>query len=390
MSSINKSRYRLAIGSFFFLHGLCFATWGSRIPTIQQSLNLSEAQLGSVLFAIPVGSLFAMVFASSLIERFSSKKILIIAIFFYNLALVSLGIASTTLQLVSCLVVFGFISNLVNISINTQAIGLENIYGKSIMASLHGLWSVAGFIAALIGSVMLAGKVTIDIHFIFIFLISLSIIFFNYHYLLPDNTSKDTEKKKTPFVFPDRYLLTLGAITFCSMISEGAMFDWSGVYFKKVIEVKPELVGIGYTAFMTTMSATRFLSDKFLTKFGLKFILLISGILITLGLLISVVNPNMITGIIGFLLVGIGTSSVVPLVISESGKDIKRSTSSSVAVVSAIGFLGFLIGPPMIGWVAGVTNLRVSFSIIALMGIIICILSRKIKDSSLSNTKLEV
>ena len=155
------------------------------------------------------------------------------------------------------------------------------------------------------------------------------------------------------------------------------MFDWSGVYFKKVVNAESAWMGAGYTAFMSTMAFGRFIADWFTRKFGLKNTLQLSGVLTASGLLISVFFPNLVTAIIGFLLVGLGVSSVVPLVYSAAGRSKKLSPGVALAAVSTIGFLGFLVGPPLIGLVAGATSLKISFGIIAVMGFAVTFLARK-------------
>jgi len=194
-------------------------------------------------------------------------------------------------------------------------------------------------------------------------------------YLIKED-SKGNENQPI-FVKPDKSLINLGIIAFCSMICEGAMFDWSGVYFKKVVQAEPAWVGAGYTAFMCTMALSRFFADWLTSRFGLKAILQLSGILTASGLIIAVLWPQLTSAIIGFFLVGAGVSSVVPLVYGAAGKSKVLSPGVALAAVSTIGFLGFLVGPPLIGLVAGATSLRGSFSIIAIMGLAITIVSRR-------------
>jgi MFS family permease len=184
------------------------------------------------------------------------------------------------------------------------------------------------------------------------------------------------------FAWPDKSLLILGLIAFSSMICEGAMFDWSGVYFKKVVMAKPALVGAGYTAFMFTMALSRFVADHFTNRFGFKKIIQASGIIISTGLLLAVVLPHFYTAITGFLLVGIGVSSVVPLVYSAAGKSKILSPGIAIASVSTISFFGFLIGPPLIGLVAGISGLRLSFFIIACMGLSVTIFGSLVKEQN--------
>jgi MFS family permease len=367
-----KRGYRLAVGILFFLQGLCFASWASRIPSIQQQLNLGDAALGAVLFALPVGSFIALPFAGWLVTKFGSKRTATNALLLYSLMLITIGLANSVFLLIMSLVIFGMAGNTANIAINTQAVGVEEKYGRNIMASFHGLWSLAGFSAAGIGAFMLARNIVPLNHFLIITALILGGVAASFNFLLPD-TKKNTGP--TPiFVKPDRSLMKLGFIAFCCMICEGAMFDWSGIYFRKVVHADIDWIGAGYTAFMCTMATGRFVADRIVSRFGFKTTIRTSGVLIATGLSIAVIFPFLVSSIIGFLIVGFGVSSVIPLIYSEAGKSKLVSPGMALAAVSSIGFIGFLIGPPLIGIVAGIFSLRISFLIIAIIGIMVAVM----------------
>ncbi|MBE9660479.1 MFS transporter [Mucilaginibacter myungsuensis] len=368
----------MAAGAMFFIVGLCFASWASRIATIQQTLGLSEAALGGVLFALPVGLMLSLPFAGWAVSKIGSRRLLIIAAVTYGIALVGLGSVTSIFGLIVCLICFGFASNTANISVNTQAVAAEQLYERPILASFHGLWSLAGFVGAGIGTFMIDKQIAPQQHFIIILGLMILIVVICSRYLNNDRSISD----EPIFVMPDSSLIKLGIIAFCSLMCEGAMFDWSVIYFKKVVSVDGAQMAAGYTGFMLTMASGRFVADKLVHKFGIKRILQISGLLSAIGLMIAVIFPTFYTAIIGFLLVGFGVSSVVPLVYSEAGKSKTMRPSVALAAVSTIGFIGFLIGPPVIGFIAGITgSLRYSFTLIAAMGMSVAILSTKAKLS---------
>lgn len=273
----------------------------------------------------------------------------------------------------ACLFLFGFFGNMCNISVNTQAVGVEAIYGRSVMASFHGMWSLAGFAAAFIGSVMIGNGVVPYRHFLMIAIFIVLAVLVMFRFTLKEDFNKQTNQKI--FVRPDRSLINLGIVAFCSMICEGAMFDWSGVYFRKLVAAEPAWIGAGYTAFMCTMATGRFVADWFTSRFGVKRTFQISGLLTACGLMIAVLFPFLWPALAGFFLVGFGVSSVVPLVYSAAGKSTVMSSGVAIAAVSTIGFLGFLIGPPLIGFVAGMSSLRISFVLIALMGLCVSLVA---------------
>jgi MFS family permease len=376
--TLPRKIYRIAVGSIFFLYGLCFASWASRIPSIQQELGLSETQLGVVLFTLPVGLMLSLPIAGWLVAKVGSRRVVVISAMVYASTLVTLGLAQNIWQLVAGLFLFGLSGNMVNISVNTQAVNVESLYDKPIMASFHGLWSLAGFTGAAFGTFMMGEGIFPYQHFLVIMIVAIIALLISSKYIIPDEVNK-TKSNEPLFAWPDKSLLNLGIIAFCSMICEGAMFDWSGVYFRKVVEAENGWTGAGYTAFMSTMAFGRFIADWFTSRFGLKRTLQLSGILTASGLIIAVSFPMLLTAIIGFLMVGFGVSSVVPLVYSAAGKSKVLSPGVALAAVSTIGFFGFLAGPPLIGLVAGATSLRISFSIIAVMGLAVAVVASRSK-----------
>jgi MFS family permease len=371
--------YRIAVSILYFIQGIVFASWASRIPDVQHKLNLGDGALGGVLFALPVGQFTAMMLSGYLVNRFGSKTTVTIGAFLYPAGLLLLGTVSELWQLLGALFLFGIFGNLSNISVNTQAVGVERLYRRSIMASFHGLWSLAGFAGGVIASIMVSANVSTFWHFAAVFMLSMILLLIAGRNVLPRDSRPEiapTEKKK--FTKPDSFIITLGLIAFACMICEGTMFDWTGIYFEKVVGAPKDLIRLGYVAFMSTMAGGRFISDAFVMRFGAKKILQFSGIVIVSGMLLSVLLPNIVFATIGFLLVGIGTSSVVPLVYSQAGRSRKIAPGIAMAMVSSIGFLGFLLGPPIIGFVAEVSSLRISFALIAMLGLGTTLLAKRL------------
>jgi MFS family permease len=372
--------YRIAVSAFFFIMGFTFATWASRIPDIKTALHLSDAGLGTVLLGIPVGQMVAMFLSGYLVTKFGSKRTMIVSALLYPGCLLILGSVTQIWQLMTGLFLFGVFANLFNISVNTQAVGVERLYRRSIMASFHGLWSLAGFTGGLLSTLMVAENISPFTHFCIAFLVTMVLLITARRTVLPRDTHQKQDEKTPLFVKPDRYIIKLGLIAFASMICEGTMFDWSGVYFQKIVEAPQEFTRLGYVAFMSTMAGGRLAADWFVTRYGVRRILGISGLFIVSGMLLAVGFPQLVPATLGFLLVGIGVSSVVPLIYSLAGKSETMSPGVALASVSSIGFTGFLIGPPLIGYIAQAASLRWSFTLMAVLGLGTSIVSRKLKD----------
>jgi predicted MFS family arabinose efflux permease len=300
--------------------------------------------------------------------------VILICSFAYALTLPFIGLAPSTWVIVPVLVGFGLLGNVMNISLNTQALGLEDQLGKSILASFHGLWSMAGFTGAGIGAGMIFLEFSPAVHYAVVALISVVIILFSQQYVINDKR-EDAESGGLVLKKPDQLLLRVGLIAFLGMMAEGCMFDWSGVYFKKIVEAEPAFVSVGYVCFMGAMASGRFITDKATNRYGKLPILQLSGVLIFTGLLLAVLLPSIYMAAFGFLLVGFGVASIVPVAYGIAGRSKLYSPSVALALVSTLAFFGFLVGPPLIGFIAELVNLKVSFALIAFNGIGILLLS---------------
>ena len=372
------NRIRWAVSMFYFAMGLCFATWASRIPHIKAELGLSDGQLGTILFALPLGQLTMMYFSGKLVTRFGSHRILLFSVLMYAFSLSNLGLANNAWQLALGLYAFGIFGNLTNIAVNTQGVYTEGLFKRTIMSSFHGMWSLAGFTGALVGLGILALELSTYTHFLIIALIAILFVAFNFKFLIKAKESIRPDKEKG-FRKPDKTLVLLGVIGFCCMASEGIMFDWSGVFFKDIVKVPGALVILGYTSFMITMASGRFFGDGLIHKFGRIRVLQISGIMISLGFFTAVIFPYIIPSTIAFMLVGLGVSTVIPTLYSIAGKHPTIPTGEALTAVSSVSFLGFLMGPPVIGYIAELSSLRLSFAFIGIFGFMIALMVSRIK-----------
>ncbi len=373
-------RKRLAVAAYYFVPGVVFASWASRIPDVKHMLHLSNGQLGSVLFAIPIGQVVMMAFSGILVSKFGSKKMVLLAEVLYALVLFGIGCSNSTFHLIMGLVGFGMMANLMNIATNTQACLVEKMYGKNIMSSFHGLWSLGGFAGGIIGAVFANTVLPITAHFGAILVTCLLILALGFRFLVNDELAKAEEEDVPKFSFKtiDPVLFLLGLMGFAGMFCEGTVYDWSGVYFSSVVKPDEAFIRAGYVAGMGAMTLGRFLADGFVTKYGPSRVLKTCGGLIVGGLWLAAALPYLIPATLGFLMVGFGISSSVPICYSIAGKLGTIKASIAITIVSSISFFGFLVGPPVIGWLSEATNLRIALSIAACLGLMIAFISVKV------------
>ncbi|MDD4189861.1 MAG: MFS transporter [Mangrovibacterium sp.] len=379
ISHLYLKRARLAVFLFYFMQGLCFSSWASRIPDIKTTLGLNNASWGTILLMIPLGQIMGMAFSGFAVSKFGSKRILRYAVAGYALALIGIGCVQTELALLGTLVVFGLFGNFCNISINTQGVTIESMYTKPIMASFHGGWSLAGLVGGAVGLIMTSSGITPLFHFTLIALVVIVNAAVNIRYLQPDIRRAEQAGEVKTRRKPESFLFWLGTVAFCAMAAEGAMADWSGLYLKDIVKMPHHLAPLGLTVYMVTMAGGRFFVDRFTQQWGRKRVLQGGGTFIFLGLSLAVIHPHPILTLIAFMITGMGTASIVPTVYSVAGQKTRIPASIALTLVSSISFLGFLLGPPLIGYLSEATSLRYSYGLIALAGICIAILASRVK-----------
>lgn len=366
---------RFAISAYFFILGTVFATWAARIPTVKAQLQLSDGELGTLLLGMPIGSLMVLPLAGWVTARFGSRTILTIAGVLYSAILPALALLPGVWTLGLGLMLFGAAGDLINIAANDQAVELEKLHGSSIMSSFHALFSVGGMVGAALGGLMYKQDVSLLAHFagVAVFTALMGVGF--YRFLL---TTARHESGHTPvFVRPDRAILGLGLIGFCVMLGEGSMADWSSVYLAGLLPHDSPFTTAGYTAFSLAMASGRFGGDWIVNRFGSRKILIASGLLSGFGLLLALAVQQPIVVVLGFACVGLGFATVVPLVYSAAGQSGVMSPGMAIAAVSTVSYLGFLAGPPLIGWLSEAFSLRWALLWVVALSFMISILGRR-------------
>lgn len=374
--------YRAAIGLFFFLQGTVFATWSARIPDIKQALQLGDARLGTILFFFPLGQLVSVPLSGYLVQKYSSRAMLLCVALLYPLSLVGIGLMPTAGALAAMLFLLGVVANLHNLSVNTQAVSLEQRYGRSIIGTFHGLWSLAGFVAGLTSSFLVVHQVAPLWHFCGVAVFGLVAVLSLNRFLLPSDLpaavpadpaseGAPVKEKATFNIFKgmDRYLCLLGFLAFGCMLCEGSVYDWSSVYFEQSLHVAPAWIRAGYTGCMLAMASMRFLADGLVNRIGAVKVVRISGFVMAAGFLTAVLLPYLVPATIGFVLVGLGVSSVVPVCYGMVKGSRSMSAGRAINAVSTIGFFGFVAGPPVVGYISEWLGMRLAFALVACIGL---------------------
>jgi len=376
-----KVKQRIALGVYFFLTGLSFATWASRIPTIKTLFNFNDAELGTVLLAMPISSLIGLPISGWLVSKFDSRIPLIVSFIGFSLALTFIGFATTPFVLVVAVCACSFCMRILNISINTQSLTLQRKFEKRIVGSFHGLWSTGGLFGVAFSTLMVKLGVSMQIHLMAISITILVLALIVFQFTLKND--KSTTGNKIILGKPDTFILYLGLIIFLAAICEGGMFDWSGVYFKEVI--KEKVFTYGYLSFMICMAISRFYSDRLIQKIGSKNTYVFSSSIITIGILVAILFPYFWSALTGFCLVGFGTAAIFPMTFALAGASKKYSPGMAISIITTYGIIGMFIGPPVIGYLAHAFGLKNAFYIFVFVGLLIIPFSRLFFKSQLKS-----
>jgi len=357
---------RIAALAAFFTNGALMAAWVSRIPTIQIKLNLSEGALGVILFGMSAGALAFLSLAGGLIARFSSRKVTTAGAAAMCLLLPILALAPNQIALFIALFAFGGAMSLMDVAMNDQAVLVERSTGRLLMSSFHAAYSIGGLAGALVSAGMaLVPAVTPLIHFSIVTVFFVITTFLFSSHLVP--AENEARNKEAVFRLPERALWGLGIIAFCSVITEGAMADWSGVYLTRVLKTDAAFAALGYAAFSLAMTIGRVFGDYLTANLKPVNIVRFGGLTAALGLLLGVTTSNPVLALAGFAAVGMGLSNIIPLSFSAAGNLPGISTGAGIAGVATFGYAGLLVGPPFIGLVAENTSLRTALIFIALL-----------------------
>ncbi|SMC72218.1 MFS transporter [Moheibacter sediminis] len=371
-----KQKQRVALSSFFLLSGICFSSWASRIPTLKDQYQLSDDVLGSLLITMPASALIGIPLSGWLISKYDSRIPLRYASFLFIASLLAIGFTNSLWTVIAALVVFSIALRVINISINTQSISLQEKFTKKIVGSFHAIWSMGGILGVLISTLMLHFEISMEWHFVTIALLGIIIIFSAYPHLI----QKDKAASGGGFKLgkPSRYIMLLGLLVFFAAVCEGGMYDWNGVYFKEV--VKAELYTFGYLLFMICMTISRLSIDKLIEHFSIQTLYMASSICVMLGISIAILFPVFWVALIGFCLVGFGISSLFPMTYMLTSKAKKYSVGIVISIVSTYSTVGLFIGPPIIGYLSelfGLQNAFITFLIAGFMFIPLSMLTFK-------------
>jgi MFS family permease len=365
---------RVAIALFFFGDGLLLGSWAARIPAVQRHADLTNARLGLALFAASLGALVAMPLAGWLCGRIGSRGVTVVALLGGAASLFLASLAGGLVPLAGALFGFGAGFGAINVAANAQGLALERLYGRPILSSFHAAFSAGGLAGAGLGALAAGLGAGPRAHFgTLALLLALSAVAAGRR-LLPHEA--DERDRSATLVRPPRTLLVLGAAAFCTMLAEGAAADWSAVYLSHSLRAAAALAALGYTVFSLAMVVSRMLGDRLNLRVGPVSLVRGGGVLAAAGLAVALADGTTAAALAGFAAMGAGLGVVVPVLFRAAGSIRDIPAGVAVAAVSTIGWLGFLAGPPAIGFAAAAVGLRAALGLVVAATVLLVLLSR--------------
>lgn len=362
----------------FFVGGIAAAAWASLVPFAKSRVGLNEGTLGLLLLCLGVGSIIAMPTAGVLVARYGCRRVLTVATMVLCAALPMLAVVSTFPLLALTLFIFGAGLGSADCAFNIQAVMVESQSEKPLMSGFHGFYSVGGIVgAAMVSGLLTLGAAPLTSTFVAVALM-LVVLIAAFPGLLPYGSASDGP----PLAIPRGIVLFLGALCFVVFLVEGAMLDWSAVFLTEQRGMQSSQAGFGFACFSLAMTLGRLTGDVIVKKLGPRAIVAGGGSLAALGIVLTTLVPSWQISLVGFALVGMGCSNIVPVLFSAVGRQRTMPQSVAVPALTTLGYAGILAGPAGIGFIAHHSSLVTAFLLIATLMAGVAISSRTFEPAT--------
>lgn len=284
--------------------------------------------------------------------------------------------------LIVLFVIIGIFTGMLDVAMNAQAVMVEQQYRKPIMTSFHAFFSVGMALGAWCGALFADLQYNLIQHFSSITVVALAAAFWVSRNLIHDRPDPRLKQEGPLFRLPNAALVSVGIIAFCCMIAEGSMSDWTVNYLENISHASKTLAPVALSAFATAMTLGRIFGDRIRAHYGDSKLIVSGGLVATVGLILALVFPMPYIAIAGFFLVGLGLSTIVPIAYSIAGNTKGLPSGVGLAMVTTVGYSGFLFGPPIIGFIAHVYDLRIGLSFVLILLVVMTILGMLRKNNS--------
>lgn len=357
---------RWASRAQFFASGFIFATWGVHVPTVKAHYAIDEAQLGLAMLAAGAGAMVGLTSAGRWIGRHGPRRMAALCGCIYALLIAGLIAMPGYAALLGLLAVFGLVTSVFDVAINTEAAQLELRGGQPLMSGMHGMFSLGGMVGAASGSAALAAGMAPQTHLwtVAVAMIGVVAVASTRMLLTPTAPADGATATDHGFRLPRGVLAVLGVLAALGLIAEGAIYDWSVLYMQQELGSPQQQAALAYASFSAAMAAARFGGDAMRARFSPTALLRGSGLLAAAAMTLVLLTDLPWLALLGFAGVGVGFANVVPILFGASARVPGVAPANGIAAVSAIAYLGFMAGPAVIGLLARVSSLTAALYVV--------------------------
>lgn len=371
---------RLAVSLIFLIRGITLGNWFPRIPGIADRLSLSSSELGLLMFGTAAGCLFSFGIAARLMRRRGSAKTILLFSIPYPIVFALIGLAPNLLFLAIGMIAFGLVGGGYDISTSVQGGVVERHTRQPLISSLYGFFSLGALIGSATGGFAAQTDVSLFTQFTIISLIAVPTVIYLTTRLLPDESRKvSTPRKRRRFALtlPPRVLLPFGIMVFCVALGEETINNWVALYLRQDLGTSAGIGAMAYTAFSVSTLAGRLLGDRIISRIGVDRVLTGGSLLAAAGIGFGVLINQPWSVLAGYAIVGAGLSVVVPVTYRAAGTIPGVSPGDAAAGIASIGYMGYLVGPILVGFISDIASLRVAFALVAVSLIGISVMVRR-------------
>jgi MFS transporter len=364
----------------FFANGFVVASWLPHIPEVKERLALGDFLLGVALFSMAVGSVLVLPFAGWSAGRFGSDATTRAAILALCLLLPAPVVAPNLLMLIVALLLFGAANGILDVSMNAQAVLIEDRYPRPILSSLHALYSTGGLAGASLAALAASIDIPASAQALGLTVVLVPLLLAISRLLLH---GESCARDRSPvFAWPDRALLGLGALAFLALMAEGAMGDWAAVFLREYRDAGMDGAATGFAGFSLAMAAGRFGGDWARRRWGAPILLRAGGLTAAVGMTIALIASGLILPVAGFTLFGLGIANMIPVLFGAAGRTRGTTPGLGIAAVATTGYAGLLAGPPLIGMTAELVGLRLAMTAILCSAVAVTLFAWVVRDQA--------
>lgn len=373
------SRARKAVRWQFGALGFLSGAWGAHIPSVKTQYGLDEGTLSLVLLSAALGAVSSLFFAGRVVERLGVRGVARLGAAVMGVALALVLQWPGLWALLPVMVLFGALMSCYDVSINAEGTALESLSGRAVMSNLHGTFSLGAMAGAALCAGLLRLEITPGWQLAAIGLGTSALAMLTSGGLLdthPREAGDDGEKAH--FAWPRGLLLVIGLLIFTGMTAEGVMYDWCVLYLKQEVGMSQDRAALGYASFCGAMALARFGGDALRARYSERLLLGASATLSAVAMAIVLLSGHPVVSLIGYAFVGAGLAPVVPILFSAATRVPGVSRAAAIASVSSIGYSGFLVGPPLIGFIAQSVSLTAAMSVVVIGTALLALGARRV------------